>query len=370
MKILFLTNIPSPYRVDFFNELGRSVELTVVCERAGDRTRNRRWAVQTAKTFKLILLSGFPTASDKALSPGVLRYLRKGAYDMLVVHNPITPTGMLAIEWLRFRKIPFAVEGDGAFPVFGNRWRDRLKRHLLGAASYWLSSGRLLDQYYVNYGADESRIYRYPFTSVRQSDMASCVPGAALKQKLKEKLGLNPKARYVLSVGRFIPSKGFEDLIRAFSQLKTAARLLIVGGGELEAQYRALIKNLKLDNVQVLGFQDKETLTDYYRASEFTVFPTHSDVWGLVVNESMANGIPVISTDRAVGALEMIRDGDNGFIYRLGEQETLVRRMEQLLSDSRLLASMSSAALETGHAYSIEQMAVRHLEIFSRIKGE
>lgn len=366
MKILWLTTIPAPYRVDFFNLLGQSVDLTVLYERAAASDRDKAWTPDAGVFFKSVFLRGISFSADKAISPEALAYLKRGKYDLIVIHNLATPTGIMAIEYMRLMHIPFVIEGDGAFPVYKNNLKHRFKKHLIGAASHWLSPCRLQDQYFLNYGADPKRIFWYPFTSVRAGDLPSAPLTPAEKEAIKSSLGYAGQ-RCILSVGQFIHRKALEVLIEAFAKVKSPARLLIVGSGPLESEYRAQIARLGLTNVDLIPFQQREQLIRYYRMCEFSVFPTREDVWGLVTNESMAQGIPVISSDRANSSLEMIKDGENGFVIPADNIDILADKMQRLLSNGVLLEKMSECALDTARAYTIESMKDYHVSIFQKI---
>uniref|UniRef100_UPI00255B3CC5 hypothetical protein n=1 Tax=Thomasclavelia cocleata TaxID=69824 RepID=UPI00255B3CC5 len=110
MKVLWLTNIPSPYRVDFFNELGKYCELTVLFERK--KADDRVWSVNNNENYKSVFLKGKSIGNDTALSFEVLKYLNK-KYDRVVVGGYSTSTGMLSILYLSLRHIPFYLNCDG-----------------------------------------------------------------------------------------------------------------------------------------------------------------------------------------------------------------------------------------------------------------
>ena len=98
MRLLFLSNVPSPYMVDFFNELGKQCELTVIFERKSSSERDKSWGGYQFNYFKGIILKGLPTAADAAFSPQVVLHIKKKYYDHIIVTNPATPTGVTAIE--------------------------------------------------------------------------------------------------------------------------------------------------------------------------------------------------------------------------------------------------------------------------------
>ena len=104
----------------------------------------------------------------------------------------------------------------------------------------------------------------------------------------------------------------------------------------------------------------------YYKAADLLVLPTHSDVWGLVINEAMACGLPVVNTDKCVAGMELIKNGVNGYIVPIKQQKPLAEAVNAVLGGD--FAAMGAAALETIRSYSLENMAKVHMEIFEGVK--
>lgn len=96
MKVLFLTNVPSPYRVDFFNALGKMCELTVLFETQSAKSRDTAWVADSVDSFQAVYLKGIRIGEAEAFSVDVLRYLSNKKYDIIVVGMYSSPTGMLA----------------------------------------------------------------------------------------------------------------------------------------------------------------------------------------------------------------------------------------------------------------------------------
>ena len=93
--------------------------------------------------------------------------------------------------------------------------------------------------------------------------------------------------------------------------------------------------------------------------------PTREDIWGLVINEALANGLPVITTDKCVAGLELVRNNENGFIIPSENIDALFEKMNIIINSDELINKMSSRSLEVVQEYTIEKMAEKHLEIFA-----
>ncbi len=132
-----------------------------------------------------------------------------------------------------------------------------------------------------------------------------------------------------LAVGRFVKLKGLDLLFDAWSRTQQRAQLVIVGSGPLHSEYEDIIKQKQLKNVSIVGYVSQEKLYDYYAAVDVFVLPTKSDIWGFVVNEAMASGLPVISSDRCTAGNELIKQNVNGFIYNCYDVDELAKYMMQ-----------------------------------------
>ena len=148
------------------------------------------------------------------------------------------------------------------------------------------------------------------------------------KIKLRIKLGLEEE-KIVISVGQFIYRKGFDVLIRSAGRLNKNIGIYIIGG-EPNDYYLNLKNEYKAENLHFIGFKSKYELAEYYKAADLFVFPTREDIWGLVVNEAMAYGLPVITTNRCISGLELV-DSRNGFIINVNSEEELICSINKIL---------------------------------------
>ncbi|MFI5104165.1 MAG: glycosyltransferase, partial [Terriglobales bacterium] len=159
----------------------------------------------------------------------------------------------------------------------------------------------------------------------------------------------------LLYVGRFVGDKGVFDLLHAYAKLpeetRRAVGLVLAGdGGEREE----LIRRSRLihpGRVCFPGFVQRDQLAGFYALAEALVFPTHSDPWGLVVNEAIACGLPVIATEVAGSTADLVRDGVNGYVVAARQPEALSRAMEKLLHDPELRQRMGQMSLQTNSAF-------------------
>ena len=357
MKVLWLTNIPSPYRVNFFNELGRYCDLTVLFEKESSEERDESWKNSNIDYFKAIYLKGKSVGVAEAFCPSVIKYLNRN-YDHIVVTNYADPTGMMAVFWMKVCRIPYEIEGDGAFPNGHNGIKSTIKRILFHGARKCFSTATLHDEYYLQNGVNRNVIVRYPFTSVFKEEIVYTNINEEDKNQLKKDLSITEK-KIILAVGQFIYRKGYDVLIDAAALLDKEYGFYIVGGTPTK-EYIDQINRRHLTNIHFINFMNKNELKKYFSIADVFVHPTREDIWGLVINEAMANGIPVVTTNRCIAGIEMIKDTDIGIITRINSPNELARGIETVYNNHD-----RQKIIQVAEKYTIENMVNYHLETWN-----
>ena len=364
-RVLFLTNFASPYRVHFFDELGKYMDVTVLySDRVEEiKHRNADWFENGDGGFHAVQLNRVASVGDENLCLDVLPWLNK-KYDAIVIGGYSSPTAVLAMAYLRMRRIPFWMEVDGGLVRQESKLKYFVKKRLVCLAKQWLSTGEHTTRYLVHYGAKAEKVQDYPFSSLYERDILPNAISGEEKQTLREELAI-PEKHMVLAIGQFIHRKGFDVLLHAAKDLGEDTGIYIVGG-EATEDYLKLRTELGLQNVHFLGFQKKGRLAQFYKAADLFVLPTREDIWGLVINEAMAYGLPVITTERCVAGLELIEDGVNGYVIPVEDPAALAEKIKAVLASD--LQQMGEASLRKISPYTLENMAKTHAEIFESEK--
>lgn len=366
MKILFCTNLPAPYRVDFFGELGKYCNLTVCYERNRASDRDVNWKSTSKNTFSEQYLNLIPVGDDRSRGGALRQFIASNRYDIVIFTNYVSPATIEAIIYCRIMRINYWVEYDGGFNKTDSIPLRLIKEFLLKGAEKHLTTCDEHIKYLQSLGIKRDRIHKYPFTSVLDSDLEDYTAVLNKKRVLKEKLGLNER-KTVISVGQFIYRKGFDILIAAVNELADIS--LVIIGGEPTDEYIRMIDESKTDSIKFIPFMSKQELAEYYIASDLFVLPTREDIWGLVVNEAMSYGLPVITTNRCIAGLELICDGENGFIVPSEDIYALRSRIIEILSDDDLRIRMGKKSRGIIENYTIEKMVKRHMEIIEDSVG-
>src|SRR5207237_833514 len=159
-----------------------------------------------------------------------------------------------------------------------------------------------------------------------------CALVSGHRESRRTGLRLDEKRPVVLFVARLSAVKAPQDLLDAFLDLRqnwnagAPPYLLFVGDGPLRPELEARAKKLANGDVRFLGFCNQSELPALYDLCDVFVLPSHFEPWGLVVNEAMNAGKPVIVSDQVGAAPDLVKSGQNGFIFRAGDTKDLTAK--------------------------------------------
>ena len=363
-KIIYFTTVPVPYKVAFFEELGKKCELTVVFENKTVSYREDSWMVTKFKNFRAFFLEGL-NVKGKKISSQAVSFLKKEKFDHIIIGCYSTFAQMKAQCYLIRHKIPYIISSDGGMIKNDKGFQKRLKCYFIGHADMWLSTGRITSEYLAHYGADPQKTYSYPFTSIKNEDVLTVPDTYPQKLEFRERLSIEEK-NVDVCVGQFIHRKGMDLLIQAAPSLKDTGVYII--GGKPDNMYLELKEKCGADHVHFVAFKDKAALSEYYRAADVFVLPTREDIWGLVVNEAMAYGLPVITTDRCVAGMEMVENGITGSIIPSDDVQQLSDAIRKWLEHKEDICT--ERILQTARNYTTEKMAEVHYVLLESNKNE
>lgn len=357
MNVLFISNIPSPYRLDFFNELGKYIDLTVLFEAERNYDLNEKWYTDSVKTFKAVFLKK-GAIEEKKINFAIIRFLSKNKFDKIIITNYSYYTELIGLLYLKLAKRRICYELDGAIIKKDGLMLHKIKQYLLAGGELYFSPSANTDLFLENYCVDKSKIVRYPFTSLFERDIDKILPSVDEKKEIRKRLKI-PYKKVILSVGQFIHRKGYDILIEACKGLSEDVGIYIVGGEPTEG-YMKMVKDTP--NIHFVDFKAKSELSDYYEMADIFVLPTRHDVWGLVVNEAMAHGLPVITTDKCAAGNELVENGVSGYIVEAENINALKNKICELIDDEKKIECMSAATIKKIKGYTIEKMVEVHIK--------
>jgi len=182
-------------------------------------------------------------------------------------------------------------------------------------------------------------------------------PSGLSKEEARNKIGIH--GNIILSVGRFVPWKGFRMLIKimpSLLELKQFARLVIVGDGPDKKTLELMIKNMGLENkVFIVGKKSKEELAVYLAAADMFILNSGYEGFSHQVLEAMTCGAPVIAS--AVGGnKEVITQGENGFLVKYNDEFNIIEAIKAVWDDKDLVSHFVEEGKNTIQKFSPKKM--------------
>lgn len=370
MKILVITNFEAPYRMKFFEQLNYTHEIYVVFSDRKEQhsDRDKKWFKTEKHNFSYKYLKQIGSRKHH-ICFDVKKYINLKKWDIILIDIYSTPTAILAILYMRAKNIPFILSADGGFIKDGLGFKEKLKRMLITSASLYISSGKATTNYLRFYGAPEDRILYSPFTSISNKDILKKILTEEEKTEIKCKNSIKEK-NIILAVGQYIPRKGFDILLKAASNLNIDDLGIYIIGGKPTENYLFLRSKCSECKIYFVDFKAKDELVDYFKMADVFVLPTREDIWGLVINEAMAYGLPIITTEKCIAGMELVVNGENGFIIPIEDYIELSNKINKLFSNKELKKNISKNNLKKIKNYTIEEMTKKHNEIFHVYKKE
>jgi glycosyltransferase involved in cell wall biosynthesis len=324
MKVFWLFNHPAPYKVDFFNELGKEVELDVYFERASEKSRNRTFYSESPLSFSCHICSSFCWGEGNNYTREPIKALKKNHYDIIVLNGWRTLTEQRAIAFCKRHHLDYVFWINGGIIKSNESSLVRkIKKHYIKGASSYFSPDSNSSAYLVHYGADKDKIIIYPYSSIYEKDLVTAPLSKESKLALRKKLGLKGE-RIFISVGQFIERKNYKELISLFAKMDKEDVLYIMGEGSQKEEYEKLIDSLGLVNVHLLPYKPHNEVLEYFRAADCFVFFSKEDIYGHVVNEALSQALPVVSSKSVNAATHLLNNGENGFLIDLGNEEQII----------------------------------------------
>jgi len=362
-QVLLLTNVPTPYRLPVFEALAKYVDLTVCFCQECDPTR--LWRVELCSEwvqYETPPARALPLPGGVAIiwNPGLWERLGRVPFDVYIAGENFAtfPAVSSILRAARRWKRPFILWSEAIDTPFasGNFVSNAYRRWLYRRTDAFIAYGQRAKAYLLRRGAPSDRI----------TVGFQVVPPEQLPAPASDKIALGLAGKtIVLYVGYFEARKGLLYLVQAFKAVAGENDVLaLVGRGPEEARLRALSHGDP--RIIFPGYCEGSAKTSWYAAADLFVLPTLHDPWGLVVNEAMAFGLPIITTD-AAGCTDLVQD--NGLVVPAGDTDALATAMRQLLSDESLRHKMGRRSQHIISAYTVEAARDAFLEVIKHVLG-
>jgi glycosyltransferase involved in cell wall biosynthesis len=358
MRLAIVSSHPIQYYAPIFRMLDRQIELEVFYAHRATAADQAKAGFETAFEWDVNLLEGYqyrfvrnvsghPTTTSffGCDTPEIAQNIRAGKFDAVLVLGWYLKSFIQAIAAAKRAGTPVMVRGDSQLMPASNRTKALIKYlayppalRVFNAALY---VGQRSHEYFESYSYPLNRLFFSPHCvdTQRFSQNGTAEAGAALRQRE----GIRADEKVILFAGKLLPFKRPLDVVEAAACLVKAGRavtVMVAGSGPLEEQIRHRAAQLGVKLV-FLGFRNQSAMPACYAACNVLVLPsTGRETWGLVANEALACGRPIIVSDAAGCAPDLAGDGVVGRTFPLGNYRKLSEMISAVLDDPPPIAAI------------------------------
>jgi 1,2-diacylglycerol 3-alpha-glucosyltransferase len=365
-RLLAISEIISPYRIPVFNALASQagIDLHVIFLAENDPTL-RQWLVYENEIgFSCEVLPSFRRRVGRQsilLNRNLHGALARFSPECVLVGGYNYVASWQALSWARRKQVKFLLWAESTTRDKRASYRmiEFLKVAFLRRCDGFVVPGKSSSEYLNSYHVPASAIFAAP--NAVDIDLFARLAAETRNDDARQRKALQLPARFFLFVGRLVPEKGVFDLLEAYGKLGPTLRaeigMVFAGDGQARSELSARAAAIEPGAVRFTGFLQRECLARHYALAEALVFPTWADAWGMVVNEAMACGLPIILSDAAGCSADLVEDPWNGRMVRAGDIYQLAAAMAQLAGDSKASATMGQHSRQRIREYSPQMCA-------------
>ncbi len=360
-KVCIITNVPSPYRVDFFHYLQTQVtdyHWTILY--TTKRLSSREWSIDEEKLGDSIFLQSkvltkktYADTFHKVIPTGLTKTLQELNPDVVIACE-YNPAAIMAARWCHRQGCRFVSLTDGTRISernlsFLQKWS---RKYIVKRADWFIASSQKSKENQIYLGADPEKIS----ISLLTEDIGPYL-------KVLEERGSN-HGMTGLYVGSLIGRKGIDLLFDAIEKSTSDFKIWLVGSGSNEAEYRQRVANSErlAKTIVFKGYKEGEALMECYRQADFFVFPTREDCFALVLLEAAAAGLPILSSTYADGAYEIVEEGVNGYMTNPFDAEAFGKKIDEIAGNGDLAKTTISFNRDMLKKFTFEETAKGYVE--------
>jgi glycosyltransferase involved in cell wall biosynthesis len=299
--------------------------------------------------------------SKKDIEKALFLQLDKINPDIIIASSIVFYAGALGIRWAKKRKKKFVMFDDARHSQFKRKFLIQWVKDLIAeqADGFWFPSKNYYEAYAYFHNKGVSFFYGF-----------NCIDNKLFKFEGEKQ----SHHKTIICVARLVPIKNIDNLLKSWQLIEknnSDYKLVIIGDGPEYDILNQLKSDLNLKAVEFLGAIDNEVIPRYYFNAGAFILPSLSESWGLVVNEAMAAGLPVLLSHNVNAAKDLLKEGINGFGFDPLDVNSMADAISKYInSDIQAKKSMSNSSLEIIDLMSYENMGVQLFDALISIKQQ
>jgi glycosyltransferase involved in cell wall biosynthesis len=297
---------------------------------------------------------------------GLAKHLTRTNFEVLWVHGYNRWFNWRAIAGAKMRGLKVLVR-DEATRLTGTRHKLKglAKRIffliLRNLCDGFLAIGTLNAEYYQSYGIGPERIFSVPYAVDNAFFRDKAKTASGERECLRRQLGLEPGRPIILYASKLSEVKRGTDLLEAYIHLspdqiqEPKSYLLFIGEGNQRQSLEERARAMNWSSIKFLGFKNQTELPRYYDLCDVLVLPSVFEPWGLVINEVMNAGRAVVVSDQVGCGPDLVKDGENGYVFKAGDIAGLRLALDSILSNPEKCRALGRKSLEIIEKWGIEE---------------
>lgn len=368
LKLAILNTHPIQYFAPLYEELAKqeNIDLTVLyCSKWGVEEyvdpqfkTSFKWDIPLLDGYNYKFLKNIRKTQNvnkffNLINLEIISELYRNKYDVLWLNGHNNLTNIIAVITAKIFGIKLLMRAETQLNIEITPFKKFIRKPVM-KLFYKLFNGFLFigtrnREYYEYLGITDNKLFFVPYTVNNEFFISKVIAAQKRINELKIRFNLNNGNLNILYASKLIRRKNPLDLLKAFQIIKgkfKSVNLLFVGTGDQESTLKGFINQNNIKDVYFLGFLNQSELPEAFALSDVFVLPSINETWGLVINEAMCAGLPIITTDVVGAASDLVKEGINGFTYKAGDVNQLADKLLIILSDERLRKSMGDKSKE------------------------
>ena len=367
-KIGVINSHPIQYFAPLYKHLNSSGQLNITClycsnigmrgEVDPDFNVKLKWDIDLLSGYNYKFMGSraskrTPRGFWSLIVPEVWLEIRNGDYDAIWLHGYNFAVSWIALFAAKSKGIPVFLRGETHLELKKTAvtkcLHNYILKHVFRIIDGFLVIGTKNREYYESLGVGSDKLYDVPYTVDNDRFIKDSEISRDEGKLIKSKYNIPENIPIILFASKFMKRKHPEQVLEAANILQKKGyrfSVLMIGSGEMESELKNLVKDYRLENVVFGGFINQSELPKIYGVSDIFVLPSESEPWGLIVNEVMCSGKPIIVGNEVGCAQDLVQDGVNG--YRVNVQNTvqIADAIEKYLSEPEKIHEMGKKSYE------------------------
>lgn len=377
IKLAILNTHPIQYFAPLYKELAKeeNIDLTVLyCSRWGleeykdpQFKTTFKWDIPLLDGYNYKFLKNIRKTQDvnkffNLINLEIIPELFRNKYDVLWINGHNNLTNIFAVITAKIIGIKLLMRAETQLNVKPNKIKKIIRKPIMNffyrMFDGFLYIGTRNKEYYKYIGVPDNKLFLVPYSVNNDFFIAKVEEAKKNNIELKNKYKLHNEHLNILYASKLMKRKNPLDLIKAFKVVKekvTNVNLVFVGTGEEEKGLKKFIADYNIKDVYFLGFLNQSELPEVFALSDIFVLPAVNEQWGLIINEAMCAGLPIITTNVVGAAPDLVKEGINGFTFKPSNINELAEKLLIILSDNKLRMSMGDKSREIINNWSYKE---------------